>query len=206
MLKKEENKKKKVLMIVGIIIFLIGIFLISFKAFSMLLIKNNERKALNEFYNEETKMNNNNVKDNQKLVKKILNNKMEYIAVIKISKINLEKGLVDKKSKYNSIDYGIQILNESDMPDVINGNVILAAHSGTSSISYFNDLDKLNIGDFIEINYRNKIFKYKLSKIYDVPKTGKISIDRDINQSSLTMITCRNNTNNQIVLIGELYI
>ena len=31
------------------------------------------------------------------------------------------------------------------MPDEVNGNVILAAHSGNARISYFRTLDKLNI-------------------------------------------------------------
>ena len=41
-------------------------------------------------------------------------------------------------------------------------------------------------------------------KIYDIDKTGKAKIDRDNNTSTLTLITCRHNTEKQIVLIAEL--
>ena len=56
--------------------------------------------------------------------------KYDYIAVLKIPKINLERGLVDRNSYSNNVNYNIQILSNSSMPDEKNGNVILAAHSG----------------------------------------------------------------------------
>ena len=130
--------------------------------------------------------------------------KYNYIAVLKIPKINLEKGLVEKNSKYNNINYGVQILKESDSPDVINGNVILAAHSGTANISYFRNLDKLDLGDDAIIYYQGNTYNYKVVKKYDVDKTGKIIIKRDRNTSTLTLITCRHNTDKQIVIILEL--
>ncbi len=64
----------------------------------------------------------------------------------------------------------IPILNskkESDSPDVINGNVILASHSGTADISYFNNLDKLKISDEVLILYNGKTYQYKIVNIYD---------------------------------------
>ena len=132
--------------------------------------------------------------------------KYDYVAVLKIPKINLEKGLVAKDSKYNSINYGVEILKESDSPNVINGNVILAAHSGTANISYFRNLDKINVGDEATIIYNGKTYNYKFVKIYDVEKTGKAVIKRDSNTSTLTLVTCRHNTNKQIVLIANLQI
>lgn len=205
MLKRKKESNKNWLIPIGFLIMVVGVTLIGIKFIPSFLERNNENKALDVFYNEEYKNDDESLKDDTKLESKS-DNKLEYIAVLKIPKIKLEKGLVDKKSKYNSIDYGIQILKESDMPDVINGNVILAAHSGTASISVFNDLDKLDKEDIVEILYDKNIYKYKIVKIYDVPKSGKIKVDRNYNCSSLTLITCRNNTNNQIILIGELQI
>lgn len=205
MLKRKKESNKNWLLTIGFLILVVGIALIGIKVIPSFLERDNENKALDVFYNEEYKNDDESLKADTKLKSKS-DGKLEYIAVLKIPKIKLEKGLVDKKSKYNSIDYGIQILKESDMPDVINGNVILAAHAGTASISVFNDLDKLDKEDIVEILYEKNIYKYKIVKIYDVPKSGEIKIDRNYNCSSLTLITCRNNTNNQIVLIGELQI
>ena len=46
----------------------------------------------------------------------------------------------------------------------------------------------------------------KASEAYKITadKTGKINIKRDRNTSTLTLITCRHNTDKQIVIILEL--
>ena len=90
------------------------------------------------------------------------------------------------------------------MPDEVNGNVILAAHSGNARISYFRNLDKLNIGDEISIDYKSNIYKYRVSDIYLIDKNGKAEIIRNINKSTLTLITCKHNKKKQIVVIAEM--
>lgn len=39
---------------------------------------------------------------------------------------------------------------------------------------------------------------------YDVEKTGTVEILRNVQKNTLTLITCRHNTNKQIVIICEL--
>ena len=130
--------------------------------------------------------------------------KIEYIAVLKIPKINLERGLVVPNSYLNNVDYNIQILKNSAMPDQRFGNVILAAHSGNARISYFRNLDKLDINDNVSISYKGKIYSYKVVNIYDIEKNGKAQIIRNKNVSTLTLVTCRHNTNKQMIVICEL--
>ena len=43
----------------------------------------------------------------------------------------------------------------SNYPDVAKGNLILASHSGTSSISFFKNLYKLEVNDDVYVNYNN---------------------------------------------------
>ena len=114
------------------------------------------------------------------------------------------KGLVSKNSKYNNIEYNVTIHELSSRPDEINGNAILMAHSGTAYISYFNNLKYLNINDHIYLDYNNKTYNYKITNIYDVEKTGSLNIKRNNNKSTITLITCRDNSNKQIVIIGEI--
>lgn len=76
--------------------------------------------------------------------------------VIEIPKMNLKKGLYDINSKYNNVDYNIQIIKESDMPNKENGNLILAGHNGNSNISYFDNLNTLSNGDSVFIFYEGK--------------------------------------------------
>ena len=129
--------------------------------------------------------------------------KEEVFASVRIPKININRNLYPINSKRNTVDKNIQIIKESDMPDKDNGNFILAAHSGFSSIAYFHDLDRLEIGDEVFVNYLNNDYKYIISNKYDVPKTGKVSIKRDKNRSTITMITCKGE-DKQLVVIGYL--
>lgn len=127
-----------------------------------------------------------------------------YVAVLKIPKINFERGLVAKDSKYNTVSRNIQIIKESDMPDVENGNLILAGHSGNSRVSFFRRLVELGIGDEAIVTYNGKTYTYRVVNTYDIPKTGTATIVRNYNATVLTLITCRQGTNNQVVYICEL--
>ena len=71
-------------------------------------------------------------------------------------------------------------------------------------VSYFRKLDQLVIGDSVSIDYKNQTYNYKVIDIYDIEKTGKAEIIKNKNTTTLTLITCRHNTNKQIVIICEL--
>lgn len=204
--KNKKSKRKSWLIVIGSLIILLGIFDVSLMFIKPAVKQEQEENALKDFYIKEEQRVDKIDKTTSEEVKEVskLKVKYNYIAVLKIPKINLEKGLVAKDSKYNNINYGVEILKESDSPDVINGNVILAAHSGTANISYFRNLDKINVGDEASIIYNGKTYYYKFVKIYDIEKTGKAVIKRDNNTSTLTLVTCRHNTNKQIILIAEL--
>jgi LPXTG-site transpeptidase (sortase) family protein len=90
------------------------------------------------------------------------------------------------------------------MPDKEKTNLIVASHSGTASISYFDKLDKLKINDNVFIDYKNKTYTYNIVNIYDVIKNGKVNLIYNKNKNNLILITCRRNTNKQIVIICEL--
>lgn len=128
-----------------------------------------------------------------------------YIGTLEIPKINLKKGFVDPKSKYNDIKYNVTIIDGFDYPDVKYGNFILAAHSGTGALAYFRNLYKLQVGDKAIVTYKDKKYTYKIKKIYTQKKQGYLTIYRDVNKTTLTLITCtKNNKKLQTVYIAEL--
>ncbi len=201
--KKEKNKSW--LVITGFFILLLGISTITYYFISNKQLDNLEDDALKTFYIEEEKINNEVEQPKEPEKKEVKEHKkIEYIAVLKIPKIDLERGLVDPNSYLNNVDYNIQILKNSAMPDQRFGNVMLAAHSGNARISYFRNLDKLDINDNVSINYKGKIYSYKVVNIYDIEKNGKAQIIRNKNVSTLTLVTCRHNTNKQMIVICEL--
>lgn len=128
----------------------------------------------------------------------------DYIGILWIDSIGLYQGFYDVSSKYNNIDYGITVHEVSNYPNVVNGNLILMAHSGNSSSSYFKNLNKLNIGDFAKIIYGNDVYIYKLVNIYELDKSGKAYIDRNNSIKTLTLITCSKVAlNKQVIYIFE---
>lgn len=129
----------------------------------------------------------------------------KYLGVLEIPKIGLKRGFYNIDSKYNNIQYNVTLVKGSNLPDVKNGNLILMAHSGWASISYFEYLYNLRIGDYAYVTYEGNKYSYKLTKVYDVPKTGKVKIVRNYDKTTLTLITCtRNSMTLQTVYILEL--
>ena len=198
---KRKTKNKSWFIIIGSLLFLIGIGLIGYDYYSNKQIDKKEDELLKEFYVVQDKIETTDEPQNLEEVKEQV--KINYIAVLKIPKINLERGLVDPNSYLNNVKYNLQWIDGTSMPDEENGNVIIAGHSGSARISYFRKLDKLVIGDDIFLVYKNTEYKYKVVDIYDIEKTGKAEIIKNKNTTTITLITCRHGTNKQIVVIAE---
>ena len=198
------KKNKSWLLLIGSFLILGGIGLIAYDYYSNLQINNQEEQAIEEFYKIEDEIED--ITEEPQEIEEVKEQiKINYIAVLKIPKINLERGLVDPNSYLNNVNYNLEILNGSNMPDIKNGNLIIAGHSGSARISFFRNLDKLVLGDEIYIDYKNNTYKYKVVDLYDIEKTGTAEIIRDKYKSTLTLITCRHNTNKQIIVICEQF-
>lgn len=129
----------------------------------------------------------------------------EYLGIIEIEKIGLYKGFYDKNSSLNNVQFNLYVLPESDYPDINNGNLMIAGHSGNYNNSYFNTLYLLNVDDTINIYYQNSKYVYQITRIYNVPKTGTAKILRNKNKSVLTLITCtKDDEAHQTIYIAEL--
>lgn len=128
----------------------------------------------------------------------------KYLGVLEIPRIYLKRGFYNVGNRYNDIQYNVTMVSGSDLPDVINGNLILMAHSGDSYISFFSNLYRLGVGDECFVTYGGVQYHYIITNIYDVPKTGVVRIERDYSKTTLTMITCtKDNDSLQTVYIAE---
>ena len=129
----------------------------------------------------------------------------EYLGIIDIPKISLYKGFYDKTSNLNNVKFNLYVLPESSYPDVTNGNLIIAGHSGNYNNSYFANLYKLEKADTITIHYNNSKYIYKITNIYNEEKTGRVRIFRNKNKTTLTLITCtKDDDTYQTIYIAEL--
>lgn len=128
--------------------------------------------------------------------------KEEYLGILKIPKINLEKGFYPINSKNNVVSKNVTILKESTMPSK-NGSIIyLVAHSGDGYLAFFKDLNKLELDDTIMIDINNTSYHYIINDIYEVEKNGKINVSHNIHENYLVLSTC--NGNKQLVITSKL--
>ena len=199
----QRKEKRNKLIIIGILLLLIGVV---FGATSFLCNYHSKQKETNEIndFIENSSIDNNDLIITKEEAK-VEVTPIQYSMVIEIPKMNLKKGLYDINSKYNHVDYNIQIIKESNMPNIKNGNLILAGHNGNSNVSYFDNLNTLSNGDSVFIFYEGKKYTYKIFDNYEVDKNGKVSIHGYSKKTTLTLISCKKNTKDkQLVYIGEL--
>ena len=129
----------------------------------------------------------------------------EYLGIIDIPKIELYKGFYSKTSNLNNVKFNLYVLPSSNYPDVENGNLIIAGHSGNYNTSYFANLYKLEKEDTITIHYNNNKYIYQITNIYTEEKSGKVRIFRNKNKTTLTLITCtKDDDYHQTIYIAEL--
>lgn len=187
----------------------VGIITLAYKYFNEYIVSRENNRKIAEFiekqgqsFSSEKKKD---LKENiEPVQEKQITLTQEFIAVLEIPKINLKKGLYEKTSPNNDVNRNIQILKESDMPGKINGNLLLAGHSGTGRTAYFRNLNSLLFKDEIYVYYQNKKYLYRVIDKYDITKTGKLKIKNYFGKQTLTLITCHHKTDKQLIIIAEL--
>lgn len=209
---KNIDKKEQLIKLVASFIFLIGSFMYIGRIAYNYYVELRDYNKAQEFLNigkeevEEIKVDidEEEIKEQPKQEEKKTPN-YNYIGVLEIPKINIKRGFLNIKDKGNNVNKNLQVIKGSDMPNVKNGNLIIAAHSGNSYISYFKNLHKLSNDDVAYVYFNNIKYTYKVAGKYDAEKNGKVTIHRDNKKNTLTLITCsQTNKTKQIVYILEL--
>ena len=126
----------------------------------------------------------------------------DQIGYLKIDKINLFQPLLKKESVHNNIEENVTILKDSIMPTEKNSIVFLAAHSGSGSIAFFKDLNKLEVGDIIELKYKNQIYHYQINNIWEERKNGYIHVNKT-KLKQLILTTCSPEKENKQLIINS---
>lgn len=209
---KNVNKKEQLIKLVASFIFLTGSFMYIGRIGYNYYVELRDYQKAQEFLNigkEETEVikvdiDDEDTQEQLKQEEKKAPN-YNYIGVLEIPKINIKRRFLNINDKGNNVNKNLQVIKGSDMPDVKNGNLIIAAHSGNSYISYFKNLYKLSNDDVAYVYFNNIKYIYKVAGKYDVEKTGKVVIHRDNKKNTLTLITCsQTDKSKQIVYILEL--
>lgn len=201
----KKIRTNNIIKFIGLILIAISCFMFIYNYANHKKLDKQEEIKIEDFFKEEISTSDEVTTPTESTKEEIKSVNYNYIAVLEIPSINLKRGLVDPSSKYNNVNYNIQILNSSTMPNVTNGNLILAGHNGASYISFFKNLYKLNNDDKVYVYYNGYKYEYSISKIYDTSKDGHIDVYRDNQKTTITLITCKKNTKDtQTVYIGYL--
>ena len=126
-----------------------------------------------------------------------------YSGILEIPKISLKAGFANSDDNFNIINYAIGVDPNSVYPPE-QGNFILYAHSGNSSIAYFKNLNKVSLNDDIYVYIEGVKYHYQIKDIYEVKKVGTVNVLSSETEKYITLITCsRTDKNQQLIVIGK---
>ncbi len=130
--------------------------------------------------------------------KKVLINsyKEKPIGNLVINKINLNQDIYSKYSKLNTVEENIELLKESN-----EHLIIIAGHSGSGRIAYFNRLNELNKDDEVILMLNKNKSTYIVTNSYEQIKDGYINISKE-EQDQLILTTCSPNHNGYQLIVN----
>jgi len=195
---------------IGIFLIVLGFLILVVMIYNQYNIERENEKFIDNYIEDTTKIemeeNVVEIEINNHEKRKNINqeqNKIDYTAVLEIPKINLKRGVVNSNKNFSSINYAISVDSNSKYPDEY-GNFILYAHSGNCYFSFFKDLNKVNLNDEVYVYYDGVKYKYFITDKYEIKKTGNVNVAIPSQKNLITLITCINGTDKQVVLTGEL--
>lgn len=144
-------------------------------------IEKENQEQIIEFFKEEN-------------VEKKVSKTEAYLGVLEIPKLNLKRGFYEYKNPKNTVEKGLEIINQNCLP-YEPCSFIIASHSGTSNISFFKNLDKLAINDTAILYYEKNQKEYRLKEILHQEKKGTITLPEK-KEPELVLTTCNKEKDN----------
>ena len=111
----------------------------------------------------------------------------EVICLLRIPKINLEEA-VREGSTSNVLSSALGHVENTAFPGE-DGNCCIAGHRNYSFGKYFNRLNEIEEGDYIEIETQNAIYQYEVTGI-EIVEPEEVSVLDYVEGNNMTLITC----------------
>lgn len=86
------------------------------------------------------------------------------------------------------------------------GNMVITGHvsvADSRNVATFKTLDRVAVGDEVDVYSGTQIFRYQVDRVDVVPPTN-VKILRSDHRSTVTMITCTYDLKNRLVVTGTL--
>lgn len=112
------------------------------------------------------------------------------LGILKIDSVNIEEPIFQEVTEINLIN-GVATAQEPSTLDA--QNVVIAGHSVQGVGIRFNNLNKIKMGDKVQVITKDKLRTYEVSKLYDVVPTQVEILDQHENEDKkITLFTCDN--------------
>jgi len=200
---KSKKRKNKIKITVAIFLILFGLGINIYDLYNVCKLNEKEEQSVEKFFVQTEEKQTTVVNKTKETKSKEKQEVIDYIAVLEIPKIKLKRGLVSTDSYLNNVNYNIEIIKPFSMPDEKYGNMILASHSGSSRVAFFDDLDLLSLKDDIYIYYNQKKYHYKVINEFERFNDGTMLVPKNPRETILTLVTCsKKNDENQLYIVA----
>ncbi len=98
----------------------------------------------------------------------------------------MHQNVYPMNSVLNDVSKNVELLQDSDLENHL---VFLASHSGSGSATYFNSLKFLEKGDYIFLNFLDRVDSYVVVDAYYIFKRGYFEVG-EVYSDHLFLITC----------------
>lgn len=116
---------------------------------------------------------------------RVINNALAILSIPSIKlKVAISEGVIDENLKYSVAHYA----DSATFGDI--GNACVVGHRSHKYNRFFYKLDKVKIGDNINIDTGNEVITYKVSDIFVVEPKDVWVLESTANSSEITLITC----------------
>ncbi|MEG1285050.1 MAG: class D sortase [Romboutsia sp.] len=113
----------------------------------------------------------------------------DIVGILKIPKINLEVAVKEGTDK-ETLKYAVGHFEQTAMPGE-DGNFSVAGHRAYTTNKFFSNLDKLEIGDELNMLYMDTTHSYKVNSIEVVePDEVEVVDSMDKDKKEITLVTC----------------
>ncbi|EGT3615777.1 class D sortase [Clostridium perfringens] len=177
-------------------LFILGLVLVSTVLIGKLYRSNIEKKTLKDFeakfnYSEEEKKN---------ALEEIKNG--DGIALIDIEKIDVHT-VIAEGSTLDVLENNIGHFENTAMPGE-EGNFSIAGHRNTINNEVFRNIDRLENGDKIKITTLTDVFQYEVNDIFITSPSDIDVLNQDLNEKTMTIVTCTNRGKDRYIVKGKL--
>ncbi len=201
----QRKKTNKIIFILGLVLVLISILVYSFELYKNYKIEKETERVIETIFEEvptpevEIEIQKEVITETQKKEEIRLTNK--YLGYIELSNYGIKR-LITSGTDKATLDKGlVGTLSVSAGIDDKVGNLIIAGHSVSNT---FQKLHYMKIGEEIKIVSHKNTYIYRITEKHTINDDDMSFFKRIEDKKILTLITCKNNGNQRLIVIAEL--